>query len=131
MWKDASRAPEAAQALGLTADRLRELGLVDRVLSEPLGGAHRDPQLMGASLKKTLTDQMRQFNAMNLDDLVSRRLERLLAYGKFEEKELDKVLEPIAEHESIHEEQPVKTTKKRVTHTKSHNADKKSEDTAA
>ena len=131
MWKDASRAPEAAQALGLTADRLRELGLVDRVLSEPLGGAHRDPQLMGASLKKTLTDQMRQFNAMNLDDLVSRRLERLLAYGKFEEKELGKVLEPIAEHESIHEEQPVKTTKKRVTHTKSHNADKKSEDTAA
>lgn len=131
LWKDASRAPEAAQALGLTADRLRELGLVDRVLSEPLGGAHRDPQLMGASLKKTLTDQMRQFNAMNLDDLVSRRLERLLAYGKFEEKELDKVLEPIAEHESIHEEQPVKTTKKRVTRTKSHNADKKSEDTAA
>ena len=131
LWKDASRAPEAAQALGLTADRLRELGLVDRVLSEPLGGAHRDPQLMGASLKKTLTDQMRQFNAMNLDDLVSRRLERLLAYGKFEEKELDKVLEPIAEHESIHEEQSVKTTKKRVTRTKSHNADKQSEDTAA
>ena len=127
LWKDASRAPEAAQALGLTADRLRELGLVDRVLSEPLGGAHRDPQLMGASLKKTLTDQMRHFAAMDVDELVARRLERLLSYGKFEEKELEKVLEPIAEHESIDEERPAKSTKKRVTR-KSHNADKKSED---
>lgn len=125
LWKDASRAPDAAQALGLTADRLRELGLVDRLLSEPLGGAHRDPQLMGASLKKTLTDQMRQFNAMNTDELVARRLERLLQYGKFEEKELEKVLEPIAEHESV-QEQPAKSTKKRVTH-KTHNGDKKSE----
>ena len=127
LWKDASRASDAAQALGLTADRLRELGLVDRVLSEPLGGAHRDPQLMGASLKKTLTDQMRQFMPMPVDELVARRLERLLQYGKFEEKELNKVLEPIAEHESIAEEQPAKTTKKRLTR-KAHNADKKTEE---
>ena len=86
LWKDASRAPEAAQALGLTADRLRDLGLVDRILSEPLGGAHRDPHLMGASMKKVLTDQMRHFIAMPVEELVQRRLERLLQYGKFEVK---------------------------------------------
>ena len=131
LWKDASRAPDAAQALGLTADRLRELGLVDRVLSEPLGGAHRDPQLMGASLKKTLTDQMRHFNAMNTDELVARRLERLLQYGKFEEKELEKVLAPIAEHESVQDEQPAKSTKKRVSRAKANNADKKTEESNA
>ena len=128
LWKDAARAADAAQALGLTADRLRELGLVDRVLSEPLGGAHRDPQLMGASLKKTLTDQMRHFNAMDTDELVARRLERLLQYGKFEEKELEKVMAPIAEHESVSEEPAPKSSKKRVTRTKAHNADKKTED---
>ena len=64
---------------------------------------------------------------MPVDELVARRLERLLQYGKFEEKELEKVLEPIAEHESIAEEQPTKTTKKRVTR-KAHNADKKTEE---
>lgn len=89
LWKDASRAPEAAQALGLTADRLRELGLVDRVLTEPLGGAHRDPHLMGASMKKLLTDQMRHFLALPVEELVKMRLERLLQYGKFEIKALE------------------------------------------
>lgn len=132
LWKDASRAPEAAQALGLTADRLRELGLVDRVLSEPLGGAHRDPQLMGASLKKTLTDQMRYFQAMDTDELVARRLERLLQYGKFEEKDLKIELDPIAAPDALSKkkagaEHTAKTTKKRVTH-KAHDAEKASED---
>ena len=97
MWKDASRAPEAAQALGLTADRLRDLGLVDRILSEPLGGAHRDPHLMGASMKKVLTDQMRHFITMPIDELVQRRLERLLQYGKFEikaQQQLEEIASP-------------------------------------
>lgn len=84
LWKDAGRASDAAMALGLTADRLRDLGLVDKVLSEPLGGAHRDPYLMGATLKKALTDQMRQFRTMQSDELVARRMERILQYGKFE-----------------------------------------------
>ena len=84
LWKDAGRASDAAMALGLTADRLRDLGLVDKVLSEPLGGAHRDPHLMGATLKKALTDQMRQFRTMQSDELVARRMERILQYGKFE-----------------------------------------------
>ena len=99
LWKDASRAPEAAQALGLTADRLRDLGLVDRILSEPLGGAHRDPHLMGASMKKVLTDQMRHFITMPVDELVQRRLERLLQYGKFEIK-AQQQLEEIASQSS-------------------------------
>ena len=97
LWKDASRAPEAAQALGLTADRLRDLGLVDRILSEPLGGAHRDPHLMGASMKKVLTDQMRHFITMPIDELVQRRLERLLQYGKFEikaQQQLEEIASP-------------------------------------
>ena len=97
LWKDASRAPEAAQALGLTADRLRDLGLVDRILSEPLGGAHRDPHLMGASMKKVLTDQMRHFMTMPIDELVQRRLERLLQYGKFEikaQQQLEEIASP-------------------------------------
>lgn len=84
LWKDAGRASDAAMALGLTADRLRDLGLVDKVLSEPLGGAHRDPHLMAATLKKALTDQMRQFRTMQSDELVARRMERILQYGKFE-----------------------------------------------
>ena len=62
---------------------------------------------------------------MDTDELVARRLERLLQYGKFEEKELEKVLEPIAEHE-FHEDEAGKPAKKRVTR-KAHNADKKSE----
>ena len=86
---------------------------------------------MGASLKKTLTDQMRHFNAMNTDELVARRLERLLQYGKFEEKELEKVLAPIAEHESVQDEQPAKSTKKRVSRAKANNADKKTEEANA
>ena len=97
LWKDASRAPEAAQALGLTADRLRDLGLVDRILSDPLGGAHRDPHLMGASMKKVLTDQMRHFITMPIDELVQRRLERLLQYGKFEikaQQQLEEIASP-------------------------------------
>ena len=97
LWKDASRSPEAAQALGLTADRLRDLGLVDRILSEPLGGAHRDPHLMGASMKKVLTDQMRHFITMPIDELVQRRLERLLQYGKFEikaQQQLEEIASP-------------------------------------
>ncbi len=109
LWKDASRAPEAAQALGLTADRLRELGLVDRVLTEPLGGAHRDPHLMGASMKKLLTDQMRHFLALPVEELVKMRLERLLQYGKFEIKALEEA-QPIEAGVQAQAAEPVSDT---------------------
>ena len=85
LFKDAARANEAADALGLTADRLRELNLVDKVISEPLGGAHRDPGLMAETLRKVLTDELRRFKDMDVEQLVERRLERVLGYGQFEE----------------------------------------------
>ena len=86
LWKSADKAPEAAQALALTSDRLLELGLVDKVISEPLGGAHRDPKLMASTLRKTLVDQLKAFLSMDPDALVERRLARLMNYGRFEEK---------------------------------------------
>ena len=134
LWKDAARASEAAQALGLTAERLRELGLVDRVLSEPLGGAHRDPQLMGASLKKTLTDQMRHFQAMGTDELVSRRLERILAYGKFEEVAVDDQVQTVQETVQQQEVAPAaeeKTTKKRHSRAKVDSEQRETDDVKA
>ena len=86
LWKSADKAPEAAQALALTSDRLLELGLVDKVISEPLGGAHRDPKLMASTLRKALVDQLKAFFQMDADTLVNRRLGRLMNYGRFEEK---------------------------------------------
>lgn len=86
LWKSADKAPEAAQALALTSDRLQQLGLVDKVISEPLGGAHRDPKLMASTLRKALVDQLSAFLSMDPETLVQRRLGRLMNYGRFEEK---------------------------------------------
>lgn len=86
LWKSADKASEAAKALALTSDRLAELGLVDKVISEPLGGAHRDPKLMASTLRKALVDQLKAFLTMDPDTLVERRLARLMSYGRFEEK---------------------------------------------
>ncbi|MGO4332848.1 acetyl-CoA carboxylase carboxyltransferase subunit alpha [Cupriavidus sp. 2TAF22] len=85
LWKTAEKAPEAAEALGLTAHRLKALGLIDKIVSEPLGGAHRDTKGMAAMLKRSLADSLRQFQGMGVKELQARRHERLLAYGKFKE----------------------------------------------
>ncbi len=85
LWKSAERAPEAAEALGLTASRLKTLGLVDRIVAEPLGGAHRDPAQMAALLKRALTDALRQFQGVKTKDLLAGRHTRLMGYGKFKE----------------------------------------------
>ncbi|AGW89531.1 MULTISPECIES: acetyl-CoA carboxylase carboxyltransferase subunit alpha [Cupriavidus] len=85
LWKTAEKAPEAAEALGLTAHRLKALGLIDKIVSEPLGGAHRDHKAMAALLKRTLAESLRQFQGMSVKELQARRYERLLAYGKFKE----------------------------------------------
>lgn len=84
LWKDAKKSNEAASALGLTADRLYDLKLVDKVISEPLGGAHRDPKLMASTLKKVLVDQLKIVKSMTVEELMGRRLERLLSFGRFE-----------------------------------------------
>lgn len=84
LFKDAGQAPRAAEALALTAPRLSQLGLVDRVLSEPLGGAHRDPKLMATTLKKALVDELRALMKKDMPALLARRAERLEGYGRFE-----------------------------------------------
>jgi acetyl-CoA carboxylase carboxyl transferase subunit alpha len=85
LWKSAAKAPEAAEALGLTAHRLKALGLIDKIVSEPLGGAHRDPTQQAALLKRALGDSLRQFSGMKTKDLLAARHTRLMGYGKFKE----------------------------------------------
>jgi acetyl-CoA carboxylase carboxyl transferase subunit alpha len=85
LWKSADKAPEAAETLGITANRLKTLGLVDKVVSEPLGGAHRDPQGAAQALKKSLAEVFRELRAVKPKQLVEDRLERLMSYGKFKE----------------------------------------------
>src|SRR5467141_2135904 len=88
LWKSADRAPEAAETLGITASRLKTLGLIDRIINEPLGGAHRDPAAMAQSLKKALADALRGLADKRPQELVEERFERLMGYGKFKELEL-------------------------------------------
>ena len=85
LWKSADKAPEAAETLGITANRLKTLGLVDKVVPEPLGGAHRDPQAAAQALKKALADVYRELRNTKPKQLVEERLERLMSYGKFKE----------------------------------------------
>jgi acetyl-CoA carboxylase carboxyl transferase subunit alpha len=85
LWKSADRASDAAEALGLTAHRLKALGLIDKIVSEPLGGAHRDPKQMAVMLKRALGDSLRQFTDMKPRELVAARYARLLGHGKFKE----------------------------------------------
>ncbi|MFQ3070584.1 acetyl-CoA carboxylase carboxyltransferase subunit alpha [Neisseria polysaccharea] len=86
LWKTAEKAADAAQALGITADRLQKLDLVDTVIKEPLGGAHRDfGQTMG-NVKTVLEKQLHDAQSMPISDLLSRRFDRIMAYGKFSEQ---------------------------------------------
>ena len=83
LWKTAERAADAADALGITAHRLKALGLVDKIVNEPVGGAHRDPKQMAAFLKRGLSDALRQVADLSTRDLLERRYERLQSYGRF------------------------------------------------
>lgn len=85
LWKTAERASDAAEALGLTAHRLKALNLIDKIVNEPLGGAHRDPKQMAALLKRTLADTLRQFQGVKTKDLLAARHEKLMSYGKYKE----------------------------------------------
>lgn len=81
LWKSAERAADAAKAMGITSERLHELGLVDQVISEPLGGAHRDPALTAANLKRHLSETLGRLSELSLDELLERRYKRLMSYG--------------------------------------------------
>jgi acetyl-CoA carboxylase carboxyl transferase subunit alpha len=85
LWRDSTMAPEAAEALAITASRLKTLGLIDKIVPEPLGGAHRDPQAAFQSLRKALIEALRQLGEMKPKQLVEVRLERLMGHGKFKE----------------------------------------------
>jgi len=85
LWKSASKASEAAEAMGITAPRLRELGLVDVIVPEPLGGAHRDVETMAANLKQTLLSALVELDKTPPEELLKVRYARLMQYGKFEE----------------------------------------------
>lgn len=86
LWKSAARAGEAAETMGITAQRLKSLGLVDRVISEPVGGAHRDYRLMAQNVKKALQEALKQLTGLSSAELVERRFERLMGYGRFKEQ---------------------------------------------
>ena len=88
LWKTAEKAPEAAEQLGLTAQRLKTLGLIDRIVTEPIGGAHRDYEGMMNNMRKALAESLKTFQSMDEEALLERRHERLMSYGKF--KEIDK-----------------------------------------
>lgn len=80
LWKSADHAAQAAEAMGVTADRLKELGVADNVIGEPLGGAHRAPEKMAESLKTVLAQGVEELSAFSIDELVARRYERLTRY---------------------------------------------------
>ena len=81
LWKSADKAPDAAEAMGITSQRLLELGLIDAIVDEPLGGAHRDPAAMADRLQQELAKQLAAIVTLPADQLLERRYRRLMAYG--------------------------------------------------
>jgi acetyl-CoA carboxylase carboxyl transferase subunit alpha len=89
LWKTSDKALEAADAMGITAHRLKALGLVDKIVNEPVGGAHRDHKQMAAFLKRALGDAYRQVADLKVKELLDRRYERLQSYGRFTDTKAD------------------------------------------
>ena len=83
LWKSAEKAPLAAEAMAITSERLRELGLIDGIVPEPLGGAHRDPDAVARALKTALLDGLDQLDRLSLDALLDARHQRLMGYGQY------------------------------------------------
>jgi len=81
LWKSADHKADAAKAMGVTSERLEDLGIVDTTIQEPLGGAHRDVRLMSARIKAKLLEQIQQFRNMDMDALLERRYKRLMSHG--------------------------------------------------
>jgi len=84
LWKSADKARDAAEALGLTAPRLLEHQLIDRIIPEPLGGAHRDPTAMAATIKQILLEELAALDKIDTDTLLTNRYRRLRSYGAYE-----------------------------------------------
>ena len=86
LWKSAERAGDAAETMGITAHRLKSLGLIDRVINEPVGGAHRDYRMMAQNLKKALQEALKLLGGLSTSELIERRFDRLMSYGRFKEQ---------------------------------------------
>ena len=85
LWKSAEKAEDAAEALGITSTRLKELGLIDFIINEPLGGAHRDVDAMAMNIKHALLESLENLEAVSIDKLLDTRYERLLSFGEYKE----------------------------------------------
>ncbi|MFA9438748.1 acetyl-CoA carboxylase carboxyltransferase subunit alpha [Uliginosibacterium sp. sgz301328] len=85
LWKSADKAAEAAETMGITSARLKSLGLIDKIVNEPVGGAHRDHRAVSQTLKRALQDALRGLSDLSTDALLEKRYERLMSYGKFKE----------------------------------------------
>jgi len=83
LWKDATKANQAAEILGITADRLKSLGLIDSIISEPLGGSHSNHEEMMSKMKRSLKEHLKKLKEMDKTQLLERRFERIMSYGKF------------------------------------------------
>jgi acetyl-CoA carboxylase carboxyl transferase subunit alpha len=85
LWKSADKAADAADAMGITADRLKSLGLIEQIIPEPLGGAHRDMEAAAYHIGEALDTNLRNLKAMPLDKLLDKRYQRIMGFGQFEE----------------------------------------------
>ncbi|HKJ87645.1 MAG TPA: acetyl-CoA carboxylase carboxyl transferase subunit alpha, partial [Gammaproteobacteria bacterium] len=85
LWKSAEKASDAAEAMAITSKRLRELGFIDRVIEEPLGGAHRHVQATAQRVKDALVEELQQLQTLTLDELLAKRYERYMNLGEFKE----------------------------------------------
>jgi acetyl-CoA carboxylase carboxyl transferase subunit alpha len=85
LWKSAEKAADAADAMGITADRLKSLGLIDQIIPEPLGGAHRDMEAAAVQVGEALETNLRSLKAMKVDHLLDKRYQRIMGFGQFEE----------------------------------------------
>ncbi len=85
LWKSADKAQLAAEAMAITSDKLSELGLIDGIVAEPLGGAHRDPDTVAANVKKALLEKLDELRDLDIDRLLAQRYERVMGYGKYKE----------------------------------------------
>ena len=81
LWKSAEKAPQAAEAMGVSASQIKELGLINNIVDEPLGGAHRDHDSMAANLKATIKQQLSQLTSLSTEELLAQRYERLMSFG--------------------------------------------------
>lgn len=86
LWKTAEKAADAADALGITAERLLKLKLIDKIVDEPLGGAHRDYEVVMKNLKEIIAEQLQEVQNVSVDELLTRRFDRIMDYGQFVEK---------------------------------------------